>query len=197
MIQGYFQRILSMRSTSMATALSITSMFGCMILAFPSALIGVVARATDWSTVQGFNKSIIAHEANAALPIVLRYLTPQWVSFVGKCRTLRDDFESQTNRSPLHSCSFPPLLLPDSFLVSSRRSGSPSSFPFKPQNDKQSEVCISSVFLFTRVLSEISQRANEPVFFAYNHLTLFSHSPHKAHTLSLCKKQGTPRTLVT
>ncbi|XP_026296482.1 high-affinity choline transporter 1 isoform X2 [Apis mellifera] len=81
--QGYFQRILSMRSTSMATALSITSMFGCMILAFPSALIGVVARATDWSTVQGFNKSIIAHEANAALPIVLRYLTPQWVSFVG------------------------------------------------------------------------------------------------------------------
>lgn len=94
MIQGYFQRILSMRSTSMATALSITSMFGCMILAFPSALIGVVARATDWSSVQGFNKSIIAHEANAALPIVLRYLTPQWVSFVGKCRTLCDDFES-------------------------------------------------------------------------------------------------------
>ncbi|XP_017762199.1 PREDICTED: high-affinity choline transporter 1-like isoform X1 [Eufriesea mexicana] len=81
--QGYFQRILSMRSTSMATALSIASMFGCMILAFPSALIGVVARATDWSSVEGFNKSIIIHDENAALPIVLRYLTPQWVSFVG------------------------------------------------------------------------------------------------------------------
>ncbi|CAK9831777.1 High-affinity choline transporter 1 [Anthophora retusa] len=81
--QGYFQRILSMRSTSVATALSIASMFGCMILAFPSALIGVVARATDWSLVEGFNKSIIAHDGNAALPIVLRYLTPQWVSFIG------------------------------------------------------------------------------------------------------------------
>ncbi|XP_033309945.1 high-affinity choline transporter 1-like isoform X2 [Bombus bifarius] len=80
--QGYFQRILSMRSTSIATALSIASMFGCMILAFPSALIGVVARATDWSSVEGFNKSIIAHDGNV-LPIVLRYLTPQWVSFVG------------------------------------------------------------------------------------------------------------------
>ncbi|XP_043519711.1 high-affinity choline transporter 1-like isoform X1 [Frieseomelitta varia] len=81
--QGYFQRILSMRSTSMATALSIASMFGCMILAFPSALIGVVARATDWSSIEGFNRSIIAHDGNAALPVVLRYLTPQWVSFVG------------------------------------------------------------------------------------------------------------------
>ena len=73
-----------MRSTSMATALSIASMFGCMILAFPSALIGVVARATDWSSIEGFNRSIIAHDGNAALPVVLRYLTPQWVSFVGE-----------------------------------------------------------------------------------------------------------------
>ncbi|XP_076223759.1 high-affinity choline transporter 1 isoform X1 [Nomia melanderi] len=81
--QGYFQRILSMRSTAMATTLSIASMFGCMILAFPSALIGVVARATDWSLVDGFNKSWVAHDGNAALPMVLRYLTPQWVSFVG------------------------------------------------------------------------------------------------------------------
>ncbi|XP_076238645.1 high-affinity choline transporter 1 isoform X2 [Calliopsis andreniformis] len=81
--QAYFQRILSMRSTSVATALSIASMFGCMILAFPSALIGVVARATDWSAVGGFNKTILANDGNAALPMVLRYLTPQWVSFVG------------------------------------------------------------------------------------------------------------------
>ncbi|XP_078049934.1 high-affinity choline transporter 1 [Augochlora pura] len=81
--QGYFQRILSMKSTTMAMTLSIGSMSGCMILAFPSALIGVVARATDWSLVDGFNKSWAAHDANAAMPMVLRYLTPQWVSFVG------------------------------------------------------------------------------------------------------------------
>lgn len=81
--QGYFQRILSMRSTSVATTLSIASMFGCMILAIPSALIGVVARATDWSSIEGLNKSVLANDGNAALPMVLRYLTPQWVSFVG------------------------------------------------------------------------------------------------------------------
>ncbi|CAL7952154.1 unnamed protein product [Xylocopa violacea] len=81
--QSYFQRILSMRSTSMATAVSIASMFGCMMLAFPSAVIGVVARATDWSSVEGFNKSVVAYDGNAALPNVLRYLTPQWVSFIG------------------------------------------------------------------------------------------------------------------
>lgn len=73
-----------MRSTSVATVLSIASTFGCMIMAFPSALIGVVARATDWSSVEGFNKSMLANDGNAALPVVLRYLTPQWVSFVGE-----------------------------------------------------------------------------------------------------------------
>lgn len=81
--QGYFQRILSIRSTTVATTLSVASMFGCLILAVPSALIGVVARATDWSMVEGFNKTVSTDDGNAALPMVLRYLTPQWVSFVG------------------------------------------------------------------------------------------------------------------
>ncbi|XP_017880185.1 high-affinity choline transporter 1-like [Ceratina calcarata] len=81
--QGYFQRILSMRTTKMTTAISIGSMFCCMILALPSMLIGVVARATDWSSIEGFNRSLIAYDGNAALPIVLRYLTPEWVAFVG------------------------------------------------------------------------------------------------------------------
>ncbi|XP_020278897.1 high-affinity choline transporter 1-like [Pseudomyrmex gracilis] len=81
--QGYFQRILSIKSTSVATTLSITSMLGCMILAIPSMLIGVVARATDWSVVPGYNRTFSTDDGNAALPMVLRYLTPQWVSFVG------------------------------------------------------------------------------------------------------------------
>ncbi|KAG7202181.1 hypothetical protein KM043_015861 [Ampulex compressa] len=81
--QGYFQRVLSIRGTNVATTLSIASMFGCLILAVPSALIGVVARATDWSLVEGFNKTISTDDGNAALPMVLRYLTPPWVSFVG------------------------------------------------------------------------------------------------------------------
>lgn len=81
--QGYFQRILSIKSTSVATTLSIASMFGCLILAVPSAVIGVVARATDWSLVPGYNRTFTMDDGNAALPMVLRYLTPQWVSFVG------------------------------------------------------------------------------------------------------------------
>lgn len=59
-------------------------MFGCLMLAIPSALIGVVARATDWSLVQSYNRTFSTDDGNAALPMVLRYLTPQWVSFVGK-----------------------------------------------------------------------------------------------------------------
>lgn len=59
-------------------------MFGCMILAIPSMLIGVVARATDWSVVPGYNRTFSTDDGNAALPMVLRYLTPQWVSFVGR-----------------------------------------------------------------------------------------------------------------
>lgn len=81
--QGYFQRILSIKSTSIAMTLSIASMFGCLILAVPSAFIGVVARATDWSAVPGYNKTFTTDDGNAALPMVLRYLTPQWVSFLG------------------------------------------------------------------------------------------------------------------
>ncbi|XP_072753649.1 high affinity choline transporter 1 isoform X2 [Anoplolepis gracilipes] len=81
--QGYFQRILSIKSTSVATTLSIVSMFGCLILAIPSAVIGVVARATDWSAVPEYNKTFSTDDGNAAMPMVLRYLTPQWVSFVG------------------------------------------------------------------------------------------------------------------
>lgn len=81
--QGYFQRILSIKSTSVATTLSVASMFGCLILAVPSAVIGVVARATDWSLVPGYNRTFTTDDGNAALPMVLRYLTPQWVSFVG------------------------------------------------------------------------------------------------------------------
>lgn len=84
LLQGYFQRILSIKSTSVATTLSIVSMFGCLILAVPSAVIGVVARATDWSLVPGYNRTFSTDDGNAALPMVLRYLTPQWVSFVGR-----------------------------------------------------------------------------------------------------------------
>ncbi|XP_012276266.1 high affinity choline transporter 1 [Orussus abietinus] len=81
--QSYFQRILSVKSTSIARVLSITSMFGCIILAVPSALLGVVGRATDWYFVTGYNRTLAIEDGSVILPLVLRELTPQWVSFVG------------------------------------------------------------------------------------------------------------------
>ncbi|XP_001601020.3 high-affinity choline transporter 1 [Nasonia vitripennis] len=81
--QGYFQRILSIKSASFARTLSIASMFGCLALAVPTAMIGIVARATDLSLVEPYNKTVWLDNSNAVLPLVLRYLTPQWVSFAG------------------------------------------------------------------------------------------------------------------
>lgn len=86
--QGYFQRILSIKSTTVVRTLSIASMFGCLAVAVPSAMIGVIARATDWSLVEGFNRTILSQNGDAILPIVLRYLTPQWVAFLGASASL-------------------------------------------------------------------------------------------------------------
>ncbi|XP_033226153.1 high-affinity choline transporter 1-like [Belonocnema kinseyi] len=81
--QGYFRRVLSMKNGSMSRTLSITSMIGCLALAVPAALMGVVARATDWYLVEGYNRTMSTDNGNAILPLVLRLLTPQWVSFIG------------------------------------------------------------------------------------------------------------------
>jgi hypothetical protein len=84
MFQGYFQRILSIKKTKYAQSLSIASMFGCLSLAVPTVMIGVIAQATDWPIVNSFNKTINLDNGNAIVPLVLHYLTPGWVSFVGK-----------------------------------------------------------------------------------------------------------------
>ncbi|GLH15808.1 High-affinity choline transporter 1 [Gryllus bimaculatus] len=46
--QVYFQRILSMRSVRQAQVLSLLAMFGCVAMALPPALFGVVAKSTKW-----------------------------------------------------------------------------------------------------------------------------------------------------
>ncbi|KAG8228031.1 hypothetical protein J437_LFUL003667 [Ladona fulva] len=81
--QGYFQRILSMKSTGVAKGLSLGAFFGCLLMAIPSAFIGIIARGTDWSTVEGYNRNLTSADAGIVLPLSLRYLTPEWVSFFG------------------------------------------------------------------------------------------------------------------
>ena len=73
-----------MSSSSVSKTLSITAMTGCLALAVPAALMGIVARATDWYLVEGYNQTMSIDNGNAILPLVLRLLTPQWISFIGK-----------------------------------------------------------------------------------------------------------------
>ncbi|PNF35267.1 hypothetical protein B7P43_G04809 [Cryptotermes secundus] len=80
---GYFQRIFSMKTTKGAQILSVVSFFGCIAMAVPPAFIGVIAKNTDWSSIQGFQRNVSESEGEIILPLVLRYLTPNWVSFVG------------------------------------------------------------------------------------------------------------------
>jgi high affinity choline transporter 7 len=81
--QGYFQRIFSMRTTRSAQILSVVATFGCFLMAIPPAFIGIIAKNTNWTNVEGFHRNVSETEAETILPLVLRYLTPNWVSFFG------------------------------------------------------------------------------------------------------------------
>lgn len=82
--QGYYQRILSIKSPSYARTLSIGSMMGSLMLSVPFAMIGVIALATEWPRVDFFRMTTWFRSSNSVLPIVLKYLTPQWVAFAGE-----------------------------------------------------------------------------------------------------------------
>uniref|UniRef100_A0ABD2XBT3 High-affinity choline transporter 1 n=1 Tax=Trichogramma kaykai TaxID=54128 RepID=A0ABD2XBT3_9HYME len=99
--QSYFQRILSIKCPRFARTVSIAAMFGCLALAVPSAMIGIIARDTNWPQVEqahgSDNSRIVASAASSpgssiwrnsngggdVLPMVLRYLTPRWVAYAG------------------------------------------------------------------------------------------------------------------
>uniref|UniRef100_A0A1B6LH83 High-affinity choline transporter 1 n=1 Tax=Graphocephala atropunctata TaxID=36148 RepID=A0A1B6LH83_9HEMI len=81
--QGYFQRVLAIRTTKMAQQTALWAMVGCLLMGIPALLFGVIARGTDWSHVDGFDRNMTLNDSNVVLPRVLRHLTPQWVSFFG------------------------------------------------------------------------------------------------------------------
>ncbi|XP_061181874.1 high-affinity choline transporter 1-like [Saccostrea echinata] len=86
--QVYFQRVLSTRTAGIAQTLSFAGGLGCLIMSIPSILIGAIAVNADWSrtayvTRDNFNVSDIPNRASDILPLVLQYLTPEWVSFFG------------------------------------------------------------------------------------------------------------------
>ena len=77
--QVYFQRVLACETPKKAVALSVVAGVGCLILAVPSVLIGVVGANTDWATISVGE----APAAEMVLPYVLRYLTPNSVAIIG------------------------------------------------------------------------------------------------------------------
>lgn len=87
--QVYFQRVLSASTVRNAQVLSYVAAFGCVIMAIPSILIGAIATVTDWNQtayaqVAGLNSTKIPDkDLNLILPLVLQYLTPTVVAFIG------------------------------------------------------------------------------------------------------------------
>ncbi|KAI3421280.1 CDP-diacylglycerol-serine O-phosphatidyltransferase, variant 2 [Globodera pallida] len=88
--QVYFQRVLSSRTSKAAQKLSFVAGVGCILMAIPPALIGAIARNTDWSLTDyspwnnGTKSSFIpADQTSQVVPLVFQYLTPKWVAFIG------------------------------------------------------------------------------------------------------------------
>ncbi|XP_060599124.1 high-affinity choline transporter 1-like [Ruditapes philippinarum] len=82
--QVYFQRVLSASTVRNARILSYAAGVGCIIMSIPSILIGAIATVTDWNqTDYAGTVPIPDEDMNLILPLVLQYLTPQAVAFVG------------------------------------------------------------------------------------------------------------------
>ncbi|GIY47621.1 high-affinity choline transporter 1 [Caerostris darwini] len=82
--QVYFQRVLSSKTAFRAQLLSYVAAFGCIIMAIPPMIIGAVAKATAWNeTAFPGPLPLDAAHTSLVLPMVLQYLTPAAVSFVG------------------------------------------------------------------------------------------------------------------
>lgn len=84
--QVYFQRVLSASTVRNAQLLSYIAAFGCMVMSIPSILIGAIATETDWNMTEYAKIGevpIPPKDLNLILPLVLQYLTPQWVAFIG------------------------------------------------------------------------------------------------------------------
>ncbi|XP_066251445.1 high-affinity choline transporter 1 [Euwallacea similis] len=82
--QVYFQRVLSSKSAERAQLLSYVAAFGCGIMAIPPVMIGAIAKATAWNETEYKGPfPLTTEETGMILPMVLQYLTPDFVSFLG------------------------------------------------------------------------------------------------------------------
>ncbi|CAN7940608.1 unnamed protein product, partial [Ixodes hexagonus] len=83
-LQVYFQRVLSSKTAFKAQLLSYVAAFGCIIMAIPAMIMGAVAKATRWNATEFTGPVPLDKEhTSLVLPMVLQFLTPGIVSFVG------------------------------------------------------------------------------------------------------------------
>ncbi|CAD5218791.1 unnamed protein product [Bursaphelenchus okinawaensis] len=88
--QVYFQRVLSSKTSNGAQNLSFVAGVGCIVMAIPPALIGAIAKNTDWRLTDyepwkngTKTESIPSEFTSMVVPLVFQYLTPKWVTFIG------------------------------------------------------------------------------------------------------------------
>lgn len=104
--QVYFQRVLSSKTAGRAQTLSYVAAAGCILMAIPPVLIGAIAKSTskfffstpflpkkvsnwfifflDWTNTDYTGPfPLTIDETAMILPMVLQYLTPDFVSFFG------------------------------------------------------------------------------------------------------------------
>lgn len=79
--QAYFQRVLGCKTPSGARYMSLIAGLGCFIMAVPAVLLGAVATVTDWENT-AYNRTEL-EQYKLVLPVILQYLCPAAVSFVG------------------------------------------------------------------------------------------------------------------
>ncbi|KAI0222413.1 High-affinity choline transporter 1 [Lamellibrachia satsuma] len=82
--QVYFQRVLSSKSAFRAQVLSYVAAVGCIVMAAPAVLLGAIAASTDWNQTDWSGPvPIPPEEQKLILPMVMQYLCPPWVTFIG------------------------------------------------------------------------------------------------------------------
>lgn len=85
--QAYFQRVLSCKTARKAQGLSIAASIGCIVLAIPAVIIGAIGASTDWKKTAFYSgvptNDTVTFEKAMILPMVLQYLCPPVVSFIG------------------------------------------------------------------------------------------------------------------
>ncbi|KAH9513069.1 hypothetical protein Btru_035744 [Bulinus truncatus] len=82
--QVYFQRVLSSKTAMKAQVLSYIAAFGCIVMATPAALLGIIAASTDWNKTEWTGGYPVPDkDLPLILPMTLQYLCPPVITFLG------------------------------------------------------------------------------------------------------------------